>query len=147
LTDASRQVQVAYVDTSAFVKLAVEEPESTGLRSFLGTWAVRASSALLRTESIRATRRHGADAVAAARRELRSVTLVALTDELLDAAALLDPVSIRSLDAIHLATARSLGADVGVVVTYDDRMADAARGLGLEVASPSEPPDDTGSSG
>ena len=75
------------------------------------------------------------------------MTLVALTDELLDAAALLDPVSIRSLDAIHLATARSLGADVGVVVTYDDRMADAARGLGLEVASPSEPPDDTGSSG
>lgn len=73
--------------------------------------------------------------VAAARDRLGGLELVALDDPLLDAAAELAP-PLRSLDAIHLAAALSLGADLGVVVTYDVRMADAARALGLDVAAP-----------
>jgi predicted nucleic acid-binding protein len=56
--------------------------------------------------------------------------------EFLTRRGLLEPMALRSLDAIHLATARLLGEDLGQVVTYDDRMADAARSMGLTAASP-----------
>lgn len=66
---------------------------------------------------------------------LDDLFLVALDDALLDAAGEL-AVDVRSLDAIHLAAARSLGRDLGAVVTYDERMIRGARELGLEVCSP-----------
>lgn len=59
-----------------------------------------------------------------------------LDDELLEDAATLDIGSLRSLDAIHLAAARTLGDDLEAVVTYDDRMAAAAARLGLQVDAP-----------
>ena len=64
------------------------------------------------------------------------LSLIALDDALLDRASDLGPSDLRSLDAIHLAAALSLGDDLGAVVTYDDRMAAAATGLGLVVAQP-----------
>lgn len=59
-----------------------------------------------------------------------------MDEALLDRAGDLDPASLRSLDAIHLASALTLGNDLGVVVTYDDRMLQGASALGLHTASP-----------
>jgi predicted nucleic acid-binding protein len=61
---------------------------------------------------------------------------VNLTTSLLDAAALLEPPLLRSLDAIHLAAAQRAGADLRAVITYDTRMADAAGLLSIPVIAP-----------
>ena len=71
-----------------------------------------------------------------ARRQLATIHLIRLDDELLERAAELEPASIRSLDAIHLAAALSLGADLAAVVTYDNRMLTAAQAIGLPVVTP-----------
>jgi predicted nucleic acid-binding protein len=67
---------------------------------------------------------------------LTRVDMVRINDRVLDAAGAILPVELRSLDAIHLATARQLGADLARIVTYDDRLAAAANHLGLRVARP-----------
>ena len=126
---------VAYLDTSAFVKTIVREPESAQLWQWLEAWPDRVSCALLRTEAIRAVRPAGHDAVARARAALRSFRLLRLNDNLLDEAGEL-PGHICSLDAIHVAAARSLGPDLGALVTYDVRMQSVARELGLPVVVP-----------
>ena len=128
-------MSLAYLDTSAYVKLIVEEPESERLAHWLEQWPERASCALLRTEAVRAVRRHGPSFVASARAGFQDVQVLALDDRLLDAAGALD-VEARSLDAIHLAAALALGPDLGALVTYDERMTVAARELGLEVVAP-----------
>ena len=127
---------VIYADSSALVKLVVREAESAALRRYLRRRTVL-SSALARTEVTRAVLDLGDTAVAAARGLLGAVELVRVTDEVLDGAGVLRPAGVRSLDAIHLATAKLLQGDLGEVVTYDTRMADAARSLGLPVMSPS----------
>ena len=130
--------RTAYLDTSAFVKLVVAEPESSALRRYLVGWPQRVSAALIRTEAVRALRRAGYEhRVGAARRLLGGMTLIRLDEPLLDRAAELDPREMRSLDAVHLATALAIGSDLGVVVTYDARLADAANQLGLTVSAPS----------
>ena len=126
-----------YLDSSAFVKLAVMEPETNALRAFLlERDGPRVSSSLLRTESLRAVRLLGSEALAAVREGLRRVDLVAMDDRILDAAGTLDPRVLRTLDAIHLATALTVGDDLGAIVTYDERMADGARSLGLPTVAP-----------
>jgi len=130
--------RVAYIDTSAFVKLVVLEPESAALQRFLGRWPERTSATLLRTEAVRALRRGGHDAhVGAARRLFSAMQLVRADEPLLDRAGEIEPRELRSLDAVHLATALALGADLGLVITYDQRLGDAARQRGLVVQSPS----------
>lgn len=126
----------AYLDASAFAKLVIEEAESAALFAFLEHWPRRTSSALLRTEAIRALRTLGSTAVDRARSALERVELVSVGDELLEAAGLLDPTTIRTLDAIHLATAMSVRDEIGVLVTYDRRMIDGAELLGLPISSP-----------
>jgi predicted nucleic acid-binding protein len=129
--------RVAYLDSSAFVKLVVIEPESAALRMALARWPERASATLLRTEAVRALRRSGNGArVGAARRLFRALRLVRIDEPLLDRAGDLDPLQLRSLDAIHLAAAMAIGPDLGVVFTYDDRLRDAAQAAGLMVAAP-----------
>lgn len=126
-----------YLDSSAFVKLVVAEPESRALRSFLTRRHTRhVSSAMLRAEALRAVRHGGPEVLAHTRSALKAVELVAVTDGILDAAGTLEPRILRTLDAIHLATALALGDDLDVIVTYDARMAEGARLLGLEAASP-----------
>jgi predicted nucleic acid-binding protein len=125
----------AYLDTSAFVKTVVDEPESERLAAWLPGWPDRVSSALLRAEAGRAIRRYGADAMRQAREALEGLELLRLDRAILDAAADL-PVEARTLDAIHLASALALGPDLGVVVTYDARMAGAASELGIETIAP-----------
>jgi predicted nucleic acid-binding protein len=79
----------------------------------------------------------GPDAVRRGHEVLARVDLVRINDRVPDAAGTLLPVALRSLDAIHLATAQQLGADLARIVTYDDRMAAAAKQLGLTVTQPS----------
>ena len=127
---------VAYLDSSALVKLVVSEPESESLRTALERWSRFASSALARTEVVRAAAQRGSLARRTATWLVRTLELVSLTDEILDAATEVEPVALGSLDAIHLVSALSLGDALGAVVTYDARLADAARGAGLTVLSP-----------
>ena len=126
-----------YLDSSAFVKLVVEETETAAARTFLASHgARRVSSALLRTESLRAVRHLGPDAIATVREALRRVDLIGIDDRILDAAGILEPQVLRTLDAIHLATALAVGDDLEAIVTYDERMVDAARLMGLSTATP-----------
>ena len=130
-------MRAIYLDASAFVKVVVEEPGSGALRTFLADRSgSRVSSALLRTEALRAVRHLGPTALATVRDGLRRVALVAMDDRILDAAGVLEPRVLRSLDAIHLATALALGDDLETIVTYDDRMVEAARLIGLPSVSP-----------
>lgn len=115
----------------------MHEPETAALRRLLRRWPRRASSALLRVELIHAARRSaGSRLTGQARRQVTAIHLIRVDDELLERAAELDPPAPRSLDAIHLASALDLGTDLGIVVTYDDRMLAGAAALGLATASP-----------
>ena len=127
-----------YLDTSALVKLVVAEPETAALRVWLNEAdRTPVSSDLARTELLRAARRVAPGHVLRARAVLDSITLTAVTTALFEAASRLDPTSVRSLDAIHLAAALDLGDDLDGLVTYDDRQAEAARLNGIVVTSPS----------
>jgi predicted nucleic acid-binding protein len=129
--------RVAYLDSSAFVKLVVAEPESAALRRVLTRWPDLASSTLLRTEVVRALRRSGhGHLVGPARRLIGAIRLVRLDEPLLDRGSELEPVDLRTLDAVHLATAMAIGSDLGIFFTYDDRLGTAASASGLIVATP-----------
>jgi len=125
-----------YFDSSALVKLVVREPESAALRAFVRRRTGRTSCALVRVEVLRAVRRHGPSTVGRARQLIERFELLRIDDALLDAAALLPVDQVRSLDAIHLAAAQRLGSDFAVLVSYDERMLEAARELRMRIASP-----------
>ena len=127
---------LTYLDSSAIVKLAVAEPESAALRRHLRRRRPLVSSALARTEVLRALLPAGQAAVAAGRAVLGDIDLLRINDRVLAEAASLLPVELRSLDAIHLAAARQLGPDLTRLVTYDDRMATSAGQLGITVTTP-----------
>ena len=126
---------VSYVDASALVKLTVDEDGSSAMER----WYVETERVLTSVVGIVETRR------AVGRRPydpvhlgllLHSLEAVALTPRVAERAAAVRPPGLRTLDAIHLATALELGADLDAFVTYDDRLAAAARALGLPVVSP-----------
>lgn len=125
-----------YLDPSALVKLVVEEPESTALRRHLRRRRPLVSSALARTEVVRALLLEGESGITRGRAVLGRVDLVRINDRVLDAAGVLLPPELSSLAAIHLVTAQQLGADLSQIVSYDDKMVQAAKLLGLETASP-----------
>ena len=127
-----------YCDTSALAKVVIEEAESTAFAAWL-TETPRSlySSDLTRTELMRAVRRHAPAFQARARSLLGTVVFGQITPPLLERAALLDPPELRSLDAIHLATALSLGNELDGFVTYDERLARAARASGIPTLAPS----------
>jgi predicted nucleic acid-binding protein len=126
-----------YLDTSAFIKVVVREAESEALRSYLSTRTNRrVASALLRTEALRAVRWQGPEALAAVREGLLRIDLVGIDDRTLDAAGSLEPRVLRTLDAIHVVTAIAIGDDLDSIVTYDERMIEAARSVGLPVTTP-----------
>jgi len=127
---------VVYLDSSALVKLVVEESESRALANHLREQPDRASSALARVEVIRAVRAHGQAAISRAQRLLERISLVRIDEVLLDDAAGLHGADLRSLDAIHLAAARALGDGLAELITYDRRMEIAAREIGLPLSSP-----------
>lgn len=129
--------RATYLDSSAIVKLAVAEPESSALRSFLGSRGPLVSSALARTEVGRALLPLGAVGARRGNQVLTRLHLIAISDRVLDAAARLLPTELRSLDALHLATAQQLGHSLAQLVTYDQRMLATARELGWTVVAPS----------
>lgn len=127
-----------YLDSSALVKLIVTEPESAALTELLRAWPDRISSALALTEVPRALRRagFGNPERSRARQVLTRVNLVEVDRRILAAAASLDPPTLRTLDAIHVATALAVREDLGVVVSYDLRLSVAAQRAQLEVLAP-----------
>ena len=127
----------AYLDTSAFVKLCWPEPESGALHGYLRDWPHRVSAVLLCTEALRAAQRQPAARVERTQRLLERLPMIEVDRTLFRQAGLLGPSTMRSLDAVHIAAAMALGPDLGVVITYDERLAAAARLFGLAVASPS----------
>jgi predicted nucleic acid-binding protein len=131
-------VALVYLDSSALVKLVSKEPESSALVEFVKEVPEGVSSGLARVEVLRAVGRAGGKAAMRRQAEqvLNSIGLVKIDDRVLNRAADLEPTELRSLDAIHLATALSLGADLDAFVSYDQRQRQAAEGLGLRVVSP-----------
>jgi len=99
-------------------------------------WPLLVSSRLLIVESVRACARYGDDFAIRAQTGLSALALLPMDDAVLHTAATLAPSSLRSLDAVHLATAISLGNRLEVMVCYDERLASAAQAAGIEVAQP-----------
>ena len=128
---------LVYLDSSALVKLVIDEGETPALRQYLTARPAQASSALAKVELVRNVRPYGDLAMIRARRLLQQLRLIAVDDALLDDAARIAGPTLRTLDAIHVAAARAILLDLEALVTYDRRMAEAARALGIEVASPS----------
>ena len=131
-------MRALYLDSSAFVKVIVEEPGSIALREYLAGESARfVSYALLRTEALRGVRQQGPEVRTAVRAGLRRIELIAIDDRILDTAGTLEPQVLRTLDAIHVASALAVGDDLVALVTYDERMIASARQLGLPTATPS----------
>ena len=128
--------RATYMDSSAIVKLAVREPESAALRRYLRRKRPLVTSALARTEVARALLLLGPDAVARGEEVLRTLDVVRINDQILKSAGSMLPLDLRSLDAIHLATAIALGEDLARICTYDSRMGTSAAALGLAVVAP-----------
>ena len=129
--------QLVYLDASAFVKLVVSEPETAALVAALATDARLVASEILEVEALRAARRaSGEDGATVARAQLAGVRLLPLTARIRRRACELEPAMLRSLDAIHLATALDLGKRLTCVYAYDARMATAASEAGLRVCAP-----------
>ncbi len=126
-----------YLDTSALVKLVVQEAETSALRA----WASApdrtiVTSDITRTELMRAVRRIDAELAPAARSLLDAVTVIQLSTATYDTAGRLEPDVLRSLDALHLAVALELGDDLEGFVAYDERLSSAAARAGLVVVAP-----------
>lgn len=128
--------RVTYVDSSALVKLVVREPESQALRRYLGRRRPLVCSALARVEVVRALMSLGDQALRRGNEVLARIDLVRINDRVLSAAGAMSPIELRSLDAIHLATAQQFGSELRGIITYDSRMAAAAEALGWRVAQP-----------
>ena len=129
--------KLVYLDSSAIVKLIVAERETVALMAFLAQWPERVTSSLARVEVSRAVKRAGADARVRRRaaRVLARVAMMNIDEPVVAMAARLGPPELRTLDAIHLASARSLEGLAGVV-TYDRRLARAAAGARLKTWAP-----------
>jgi uncharacterized protein len=127
---------VAYVDASAITKLVLEEPDSIALQRWYVESAHVLCSRIGIVETRRAVGRHPHDD-AHLEVIIRSVDVVEFDADIARQAATIGPISLRTLDAIHLASALRLGAAVDAFVTYDDRLAEAARSVGLPVVRPS----------
>jgi predicted nucleic acid-binding protein len=130
---------VIYFDTSALVKLVFEEAESAALAEWLTVRAnvPKVSSDLSTIELLRTCRRVDEGAVEDANLLLRGLDLLPLDRAIVEKAATLVPNDLRSLDAIHLASALSVKTNLTALVAYDVRLCSAATDSGIEVVSPS----------
>jgi predicted nucleic acid-binding protein len=131
-------VSLYYADTSAVIKLLVEETDSTAFAAFYDTHASAewVSSARLRIEVGRAVARAMPTLLPEARDLLLAFSCIAIDDDIVEGAMNEPDRMLRSLDAIHLATARILAPELDALVTYDDRLVRAAGDAGLVTISP-----------
>jgi uncharacterized protein len=127
--------ELAYLDASAFIKLVLDEPESPAFERAIAGWQWT-SSAILEVEALRGVRRRHPASADAVRALLGSVRLVDADADIRAAAGGLPDPGLRALDAVHLATALSLGERCGAFFAYDDRLIAAARAHGLSVTVP-----------
>jgi uncharacterized protein len=127
-----------YLDSSALVKLVLTEAETQGLIGWLSRRAdlPLVSSIIHRTEVPRAVWRADPSALPRSYRQVRGVAMIALTADVADLAAALRPAQMRSVDAIHLASALSIRRGLTAFVGYDKRLLAAAADAGLPTASP-----------
>ena len=130
-------IGLAYLDASGLVKLVLDEEHSDATRLFVSDARRNVTSRVGAVETVRACLRraegYDAERLGAV---LADVEIVELDRSTGDRAAHLRPPGLRTFDAVHLATALELAGDLGAFVTYDERLADAARTLGLPVVSP-----------
>jgi uncharacterized protein len=127
-----------YLDAAAVVKLVHAEAETAALRTWLDerTDVGWISSVLVEIESFRALARYAPSAVSALPAVLDQIELVELTPRIRAMAQAIEPATVRSLDAIHLATARDSRSTLTSFVTYDKRLLDAAQTAGLPISAP-----------
>lgn len=132
-------MKTCYLDASALVKLATPEAETDVLRAALDPYDARTTNRLATVEVARALLRRGAgtgDLAAKVLEAFRGLAIIELDPAIAESAGRLGPPLLRSLDAIHLASALAMGAELEAFVTYDGRLAAAARAVGLEVVAP-----------
>jgi predicted nucleic acid-binding protein len=127
-----------YLDTSAAAKLIHPEAESAALGVFLAERLDKplVSSALLYPELVRAVSRHAPELTTRAVTLIQRVMTVPLANDIVVSAATIGTPMLRTIDALHLATAVTIATELHAFVTYDKRLADAATGIGLNVAAP-----------
>jgi predicted nucleic acid-binding protein len=126
-----------YLDTSAVIKLVLPEPETERLELWIAERSEipRVSSRLLRIETLRTVTRHAPHRLGRAAVVLSAVALLSI-DDVAAAAELIGDRMLRSLDAIHLATAHQVRTDLTAFVCYDKRLLGSAQALGLPAESP-----------
>jgi predicted nucleic acid-binding protein len=126
-----------YLDTSAALKLVITEPETERLEMWMAERAgvPRVSSRLLRIEMLRAVSRVAPHRMSRANVVLSAIALLSM-DDVAPAAEVIGDSALRSLDAIHLATAHEVRTELSAFVCYDKRLRDSARALGMPVESP-----------
>jgi predicted nucleic acid-binding protein len=129
---------VIYLDTSAAAKLVHPEAESAALAVFLAERIAQplVSSALLYPELVGAVGRYRPELAPRATALLQRIMIVPLANDIVTDAATIGGPALRTLDALHLATAVSVGGEIDAFVSYDRRLADAAARIGLTVAAP-----------
>jgi uncharacterized protein len=125
-----------YLDTSALLKIVKEEAGSQALAEFLGDRTDFLSSALLAVEARRGVLRDDPSMLPRVDVTLSRVDMIAISDAIIESAGRLPDPHLRSLDAIHLATALLVHAEIDVLVSYDDRLLKAAKAHGLPTAAP-----------
>ena len=127
-----------YLDSAAVVKLVHAEPESPALRTWLAERAETGwvSSVLVEIESFRALARYAPEAVTRLHPVLDQIDLIEMSHRVRLLVQTIRPVTVRSLDAIHLGTALSIRHGLTSLVTYDKRLLDAAIAAGLPADSP-----------
>ncbi len=127
-----------YLDSSALVKLVLREAESDAVVELVRLWPARVSSELAGIEVLRAARRASAtdEVLHKAEQVIAGLYLLRIDPEIVRQAARLEPPRLRSLDAIHLATALSLGNQLEAMVVYDVDLSVAATGCGIETLAP-----------
>lgn len=128
---------VFYVDTSAMLKLAFLEAESMALRQWIDEESpVLVGSDLVRTETLRAARKRNPESVESALCALEIVALLSIPRIAFRRAADIGPDALKSLDALHLATALELGDELTAMVTYDKRLTEGCNAHGIRVRAP-----------
>ena len=127
---------LVYADTSALVKLMVTEPETRALTQFASDVDILLTSRIAQVEMGRAALRTTLETNEVVAGILGQLEFRELTIDICTAAARLDPPALRALDAVHLATALELSSELDAFLTYDTRLAAAAKAHGLLVAAP-----------
>ena len=127
---------IAYLGASALAKLVLPDDETGALQQAIERWPRRATSRVAVVEVLRAVLRRDATVEPRARHLSTRLSLVAIADRLLIAAAAVPTPELRAIDALHVASALRFGRALALLVSYDSRQLEAAAALGLATASP-----------